>query len=216
MEACARFATLVTSTVHGALIVQLYLASSSPRRQVLLEQIGVEFQTITGLKVDETPLPLENGREYVLRLAKEKAEAGWRYIDQPNTAVVLGADTIVMYEGTLLGKPVSRAQALANLLRLSGKTHMVLTAVALCGAQGTQVQAIATEVTMRELTREHVEKYVATGEPFDKAGGYGIQGYGAALVSTIRGCYSNVVGLPLAHTAQMLESEGVALWQSNS
>lgn len=195
--------------------MQLYLASGSPRRQALLEQIGVNFQTILGLAVDETPLPLENGREYVLRLAKEKAEAGWRHIGQANGAVVLGADTIVMYEGTLLGKPVSRAQALANLLRLSGNTHTVLTAVALCGSQGTQVQAVATEVTMRKLTQEQLEKYIATGEPFDKAGGYGIQGHGAALVSMIHGCYSNVVGLPLAHTAQMLESEGVALWQNN-
>ena len=191
----------------------LYLASSSPRRKALLEQIGVAFEVIPGVQVDETPLPLENAKDCALRLAQDKAQAGWQYINQTDAAV-LGADTIVLFEGNLLGKPASRAQALANLQRLSGNTHVVITAVALRTKAGFSVCAVTTQVTMRKLSPHHLEQYIATGEPFDKAGGYGIQGYGAVLVSAINGCYSNVVGLPLAQTAQMLEDAGVALWRS--
>lgn len=191
----------------------LYLASGSPRRKDLLEQIGVEFELLTGLEVDETPQPLENAKDYILRLAAEKAEAGWQHLGQPQGVAVLGADTVVLFEGNLLTKPVSRAQALGHLQRLSGNTHVVMTAVALRTQAGIDVQAVSTQVIMRQLSTAQLEQYIATGEPFDKAGGYGIQGYGAALVSTIHGCYSNVVGLPLGQTAQMLESAGVAMWR---
>lgn len=192
----------------------LYLASSSPRRKALLEQIGVVFEVIPGLVVDESPLPLENAKDCALRLAQDKARAGWQHVNRRD-AVVLGADTVVLFEGNLLVKPISRAQALANLQRLNGNTHVVITAVALCTSAGIETHAVTTQVTMRKLTTHHLEQYVATGEPFDKAGGYGIQGYGAALVSAINGCYSNVVGLPLAQTAQMLEGAGVAMWRSS-
>lgn len=193
--------------------MQLFLASTSPRRKMLLEQIGVEFQVLPEVTVDETPQALENAKDYVQRLAQAKAQVGWQQVASAKAAV-LGADTVVLFEGGLLGKPASRAQAVANLQRLSGNQHRVLTAVALCTPSGVEVQTVATQVIMRTLTLEQIERYVATGEPFDKAGGYGIQGYGAALVEAIEGCYSNVVGLPLAQTAHMLESAGVAIWQS--
>lgn len=192
----------------------LYLASTSPRRKALLEQIGVEFEVIDGIQVDETPLPLENAKDCALRLAQDKARVGWQRVNREGAAV-LGADTVVLFEGNLLDKPASRAQALANLQRLSGNTHVVITAVALCTSAGVKTQAVTTQVTFRQLSTQHLEQYIATGEPFDKAGGYGIQGFGAALVSAINGCYSNVVGLPLAQTAQMLEDAGVAMWQSD-
>jgi len=192
----------------------LYLASTSPRRKALLEQIGVEFEVIDDIQVDDTPLPLENAKDCALRLAQDKAQVGWQRINREDAAV-LGADTVVLFEGNLLDKPASRAQALANLQRLSGNTHVVITAVALCTSAGIKTHAVTTQVTFRQLSTQYLEQYIATGEPFDKAGGYGIQGFGAALVSAINGCYSNVVGLPLAQTAQMLEDAGVAMWQSD-
>ncbi|HLR16816.1 MAG TPA: Maf family protein [Alcanivoracaceae bacterium] len=195
--------------------MQLFLASGSPRRRELLTQIGVPFTLMSAPDIDETPLPGEHGADYVQRLALEKAQAGWRALTTQDEACVLGADTVVMYQDQLLGKPTDAQHAKEILSFLSGTAHQVLTGVALCGEAGCEAFVSVTDVTMRPLSAEDIARYIATGEPFDKAGAYGIQGYGAALISGITGCYSTVVGLPLAETAHMLERAGVPIWQNN-
>lgn len=197
-------------------MTQLFLASGSPRRRELLAQIGVPFTPLPAPQIDETPMPNEAGDVYVQRLAREKAQAGWQGLACAENACVLGADTIVMYQGKLLGKPADAEEAAATLRLLAGTEHQVLTGVALCTAAGCEVAVSSTHVAMRPLHAGFIERYVATGEPFDKAGAYGIQGYGAALVMALTGCYSTVVGLPLALTAQMLERAGVSIWQSTT
>lgn len=197
-------------------MAQLFLASGSPRRRELLTQIGVPFQPLPPPQIDETPLANETGEDYVRRLALEKAQAGWHHLPSAANSCVLGADTIVMYQDKLLGKPADAAEAAAMLAYLSGTEHQVLTGVAICNEVGCEALVSITQVTMRTLTKEQIARYVATNEPFDKAGAYGIQGYGAALVASLQGCYSTVVGLPLAQTAQMLEQAGVPIWQTTT
>lgn len=191
--------------------MSLVLASSSPRRRELLAQIGVAFR-VQVAAVDETPLAGEPPQAYVARLALEKARAVAR--QQPQ-AVVLGADTTVVLEGSILAKPLDDAEARQMLQRLSGRSHEVLTAVALVQDHREQVQVVRTAVTFCPLTPAQIAAYVATGEPADKAGAYGIQGLGAVLVASLHGSYSNVVGLPLTETAAMLSDYHIPIWQQD-
>jgi septum formation protein len=183
----------------------VYLASASPRRSELLRQIGVSF-AVRPAAVDEGPLPGEQPEAYVVRLAAAKAETVWAAVGDAQP--VLGADTAVVLDGEVLGKPVTAAEAAAMLERLSGRTHRVLTAVALRHAAGLN----ESEVRFRATTAGERLAYCATGEPFDKAGGYGIQGHAAVFVENLRGSYSGVVGLPLFETAQLLARCGLPAW----
>jgi septum formation protein len=190
----------------------LYLASGSPRRRELLQQIGVSFRVL-GTGVDETTLPDEAPAAYVARLAAAKAEAGWRAVAgaavlAADTAV-LAADTAVVIDGGILGKPADRADGQRMLLRLSGRTHEVLTAVALRSAHGLNSRLSRSEVTFRRIGEREARAYWETGEPADKAGGYAIQGRAAVFVAHLRGSYSGVMGLPLFETAELLEQAGV-------
>jgi len=191
----------------------LHLASGSPRRRELLAQIGVPFVTLIA-SIDETALPGEPAERYVERLAREKALAGLAVLNGGEGAVVLGADTSVVLDGRILGKPESRAEALATLAALSGREHQVLTAVALAGVEHVESRVVASRVRFRALRPGEAEAYWDTGEPHDKAGSYGIQGLAAVFVSQIEGSYSAVVGLPLCETAQLLEEFGIPCWQA--
>lgn len=189
---------------------ELFLASASPRRRELLTQIGVPF-TLLSVSIDETPRAGEAADEYVQRLAREKALAGVARLRHP-TACVLGADTTVVLDGRILGKPVDKADALAMLGALSGHEHQVLTAVALANEERYAVRLVASQVRFRPIPHEEAEHYWASGEPQDKAGGYAIQGLGAVFVNHLQGSYSGVVGLPLCETAQLLSDFGIACW----
>ena len=191
----------------------LYLASGSPRRRELLAQIGVSFTPLIA-SIDETPLPDEPAHGYVERLAREKALAGLATLEQTSAAVVLGADTAVVLDGRILGKPADRAEGLSMLAALAGREHQVLTAVALAAAGRVESQVVTSRVLFRALRAGEAEAYWASGEPQDKAGGYGIQGLAAVFVSQLQGSYSAVVGLPLCETAQMLEVFGIPCWQA--
>lgn len=191
----------------------LILASASPRRKALLEQIGVSCLSVP-VDLDESVLPGELPEAYVRRLALAKAQAGWRKQGQQGTA--LGSDTSVVIDSEILGKPADGAEAVAMLQRLSGKTHQVMTAVALVSARQTDSCVVTTDVSFKTLTLEECHRYWNTGEPHDKAGGYGIQGLGAVFVTSIRGSYSGVVGLPLAETAELLYKHGINVWQQTA
>ncbi|QOE06875.1 Maf-like protein [Pseudomonas asiatica] len=189
----------------------LYLASGSPRRRELLAQIGVPFSVVSA-PIDETPLPNESAPAYVERLARAKAAAGLACLEGP--AVVLGADTAVVLDGRILGKPENREDALAMLAGLSGREHQVLTAVALSDGQRVHSLCVTSKVRFRAISAEEAQRYWASGEPADKAGGYAIQGLGAVFVTGLSGSYSAVVGLPLSETAELLGQFGIACWQS--
>ena len=188
----------------------LYLASGSPRRRELLTQIGVPFTTVSA-PIDEIPLADEGAAAYVERLARAKAEAGLACLQGP--AVVLGADTAVVLEGRILGKPENREHALAMLADLSGREHQVLTAVALSDGQRRQSLCVTSNVRFRTISADEAARYWASGEPADKAGGYAIQGLAAVFVTALTGSYSAVVGLPLSETADLLAQFGIACWQ---
>jgi septum formation protein len=187
----------------------VYLASASPRRSELLRQIGAPF-TVRAAAIDEDPLPRETPESYVVRLAAAKAEAVWAAVS--DSRPVLGADTAVVLDGEILGKPETTPDAAAMLERLSGRTHHVLTAVALRHAGGVETRLSDSEVRFRATTAAERLAYCATGEPFDKAGGYGIQGHAAVFVESIKGSYSGVVGLPLYETADLLARCGIGFW----
>ena len=189
----------------------LYLASGSPRRRELLTQIGVPF-TVVSAPIDESPLPDESAPAYVERLARAKAAAGLASVQGP--AVVLGADTAVVLDGRILGKPENREDALAMLADLSGREHKVLTAVALSNGLLTHSLCVTSKVRLRAISADEAQRYWASGEPVDKAGGYAIQGLGAVFVTGLSGSYSAVVGLPLSETAELLGTFGIACWQS--
>ncbi len=196
-------------------MARLFLASASPRRAELLRQIGVPFGLLKAPDIDETPHADESADDYVKRMAREKAAAGARQLrPQDRPCRVLGADTCVVLDGRILGKPSDRAEAISMLTALAGREHQVLSAVCL-EREGQCWQASSdTRVTFRSLDAGQISRYVDTGEGMDKAGGYGIQGFGAVLVASISGSYSGVVGLPLAETATLLEAAGVPFWQS--
>ncbi|WP_312232787.1 Maf family protein [Stutzerimonas nitrititolerans] len=188
----------------------LFLASASPRRRELLTQIGVPFELLS-ITLDETPLPAERPEAYVQRLAREKALAGWAAVGDDSVAV-LGADTTVVIDERILGKPADRAEGLLMLESLSDREHHVLTAVALATRDACEVRLVTSRVRFRRIERAEAEAYWASGEPCDKAGGYAIQGWGAVFVAELRGSYSAVVGLPLCETAQLLDQAGIARW----
>lgn len=188
----------------------LILASASPRRAELLQQIGLDFQ-VRPADIDETPTSLETPEHYVERLAREKALSIAR--EYPDNWV-LGSDTSVIHNEEILGKPESSEQAVSMLQALSGSTHQVLTAVALAKGSECWSRVVVTEVIFRELESAEISAYVASGEPMDKAGSYGIQGLGGIFVSAIKGSYSAVVGLPLQETAALLAQAGHSVIQS--
>ena len=195
----------------------IYLASRSPRRRELLGHIGVKFHLLlfrnrlgAAPDVDEEPLPGEAPRDYVMRVARTKAEAGWRRMLERNLPrqPVLAADTSVALEGRIFGKPLDRADAIAMLTALSGKRHEVLTAVVVQYDDEVETALSVSDVQFRDLAPEEIQDYVATGECDDKAGAYAIQGRAAQFVSALHGSFSGVMGLPLFETAQLLERMG--------
>ena len=199
----------------------LILASASPRRRELLAQAGYTFE-VRPAHIPEDPLPGEDPIMYVTRLAREKAEvvfreagagkgeAGKMSAERGSSLAVLGADTTVTLDGAILGKPADAEDAARILELLSGRTHRVITGVALVTAQGTEVAAEVTAVRFLTLSDAEIRAYIATGEPMDKAGAYGIQGRAARWIPRVEGCYFNVVGLPLALVCSLLEAAGIA------
>jgi septum formation protein len=184
------------------------LASASPRRRQLLELIGVPH-VVTPADIDETPREAEPADEYVVRLAREKADAIWqRHVDLP----VLAADTTVVVDGEILGKPESEDDARNMLGRLSGRAHIVHTGIALRTVRGTRTDLSSTQVSFAALTPAAIHAYWASGEPQGKAGAYAIQGLGAVFVNAVHGSYTGVMGLPLFETAQLLREAGIAVW----
>lgn len=188
---------------------RLILASASPRRRELLTQAGFTFD-VHPAHINEDVGPGEDPIAYVVRLAREKAEAVFAEIASKSVAppqgVVLGADTTVTLDGHILAKPADAADAARMLRMLSGRTHRVITGVAVATAKGTEVAAEVTGVQFLTLGDDDIAAYVATGEPMDKAGAYGIQGLAARWIPRVEGCYFNVVGLPLALVSAMLEA----------
>jgi len=189
----------------------VYLASASPRRSELLRQIGVPFK-VRPAAINEDLQPGEAPAEYVLRLAALKAAVVWNALEDRDAAPVLAADTAVVLEDGVLGKPADAAQAERMLEALAGRTHRVLTAVALHDARGGAALLSASEVRMRPIAPAERRAYAQTGEPLDKAGGYGIQGFAAVFIESLTGSYSGVMGLPLFETAQLLARGGVPIW----
>jgi septum formation protein len=193
---------------------RLYLASNSPRRRALLDQIGVPYAVIA-LELDEAPLPGERAEDYVVRVALDKARAGlglilgeWDSVGAPPPLPILAADTAVAVDGRILGKPGDADEATAMLRLLSGRSHQVMSGVALIGAQERTALSVS-EVRFRAITPSEGRAYWDTGEPGDKAGGYAIQGLGALFAAGLSGSYSGVMGLPLYETAQLLAAEGI-------
>ena len=189
----------------------VYLASGSPRRRELLQQIGVPVRVVEAA-VDEAVLAGEAPADYVERLAAAKAGAGWERNREAIGGAVLAADTAVVLDGEILGKPKDRQDAEGMLRLLSGRTHEVLTAVALRTAGGIRSRISRSEVTFRRIAAEEAQSYWESGEPRDKAGAYAIQGRAAVFISELRGSYSGVVGLPLFETAELLSEAGVWRW----
>jgi septum formation protein len=191
----------------------VYLASASPRRRALLSQIGVPFQTLS-VDIDESVTAHEAPAGYVSRLAEAKVAAGRDHAERAGlvTRPVLAADTAVVIDAEILGKPVDRQDAERMLRLLSGRTHQVLTAVALATASRLLCRVSRSEVTFRSIGVLEAREYWNTGEPCDKAGGYAIQGLGAVFVVDLHGSYSGVMGLPLYETAEVLEEAGVLRW----
>ena len=189
----------------------VYLASASPRRSELLRQIGVPFE-VRPADIPETQAAGESADALVLRLAVAKADAVWRRVPADERRPVLAADTAVVLDERVLGKPADEAEAEAMLAALSGRTHRVLTAVALRCGDAAETLLSTSEVRFRATTAEERAAYCHSGEPLDKAGAYGIQGRAAMFVEYLAGSYSGVVGLPLFETAALLARCGVALW----
>lgn len=189
--------------------VQIILASASPRRKELLDQIKVSYK-VHPVALDETPLSNETPLAYVQRLAAEKSAACMAQLatDIP----VLAADTAVILGDVIMGKPKNEADGLAMLTQLSGKTHQVYSAISLRGREHSQAVSI-TDVTFRRLTKQEILDYLHSGEPLDKAGSYAIQGMGSIFVESIKGSFSGVVGLPLFETAELLSKQGIELFK---
>lgn len=205
----------MSATLSEATIPSLYLASQSPRRRELLQQIGVKHAVINAA-IPEQPAPGEAALDYVQRLAREKAAAGFAQVIAQGLPVapVLGADTIGLLDGAILEKPLNQAHAQQMLRALSGRTHQVITAVALHTGERQALRVSTTHVTFRDLSDDEIAAYWETGEPQDKAGGYAIQGLGAVFVQEIRGSYSCVVGLPLEACCELMREFAVPWWTS--
>jgi septum formation protein len=195
----------------------LYLASKSPRRQAQLRQLDIDFETLLlreaagrARDIVEQVRDAEPALHYVERIARSKAQIGWQRMQNRKLAErpVVGADTEVVLDGEVFGKPRDADDAVRMLKRLSGRTHQVLTAVAVRFRDQIEVDVSASKVTLRRLAAAEIERYAATGEPLDKAGGYAVQGRAAAFVARIEGSYSGIVGLPLCETATLLGRVG--------
>ncbi|MDH4115087.1 MAG: Maf family nucleotide pyrophosphatase [Burkholderiaceae bacterium] len=198
----------------------IYLASRSPRRRDLLKQLGVKFDPLLlrlsgprGADVDETQHAGESPADYVERTAREKAAFGLQVLGMRTMLQrpVLAADTVVIVDGDVLGKPADREQAAAFLRRLSGRVHEVRTAVALAMEGPLMCETSVSLVSFRELAEDEILRYCATPEPYDKAGGYGIQGLAALFIERIEGSYTGVMGLPLFETGRMLTQAGIKI-----
>ncbi|RBA23350.1 Maf family protein [Herminiimonas fonticola] len=199
---------------------KIYLASKSPRRRELLRQIGVEFEllllrdhTPRGPEVSEIVLPNERAEDYVARITLEKAAFAqktmwWRKLPQ---RPILAADTSVVLDGHILGKPANEAEAIEMMRALSGRTHQVLTHVAILHNEQTLQITQRSDVAFTKLSDEVIRAYCATAEPYDKAGGYGIQGQAALFIQDIAGSYSGIMGLPLYETGKLLEQAGLRI-----
>lgn len=192
----------------------LYLASQSPRRRELLAQIGVNFEVLW-VDVPEERQTGESPADYVTRLAADKAKAGGALLaaSAKPAAPVLGADTVVVLGDQVLEKPSDAETAKVMLLQLANREHQVMTAVSFYAAEQQQTMLSVTKVQFRDIGEDEAERYWATGEPQDKAGGYGIQGLGAVFVTSIEGSYTGVVGLPIEQTYELLMRFGVPCWQ---
>jgi septum formation protein len=185
----------------------IYLASASPRRQELLSQIGVRYEVVK-VTVPEIPSSGEKAQHFVQRVALEKAQAGKRLLDPYDPHPILGADTAVVIDGSILGKPVNKNDALDMLSRLSGRSHQVMSAVAIVAERETVALNIS-QVTFRKLEHAEIEAYWQSGECHDKAGAYAIQGRAAIFIEDLQGSYTSVMGLPLYETAQLLRYSGI-------
>jgi len=197
---------------------RIYLASRSPRRRELLKQIGVSFELLLlredarrGVDVDETPLPGEAPADCAVRIARAKAEVATIRVVQRRLQLypVLAADTTVVRDDAVIGKPQDAGHAAQILAALAGREHQVITAVAVAMRDQVESTVSISSVEFRTLSPAEIQRYIASGEPFDKAGAYAIQGRAAAFVTRIRGSYSGIMGLPLAETAQLLEKFGI-------
>lgn len=199
---------------------KIYLTSKSPRRRELLRQIGVEFELLMlrdgGTRdgaVSEIPHPNETPTDYVARIAREKAESGWAAVlwRKLPQRPVLAADTTVTIDGRILGKPADTNEAISMLQSLSGKTHQVLTSVAVMANEKLIQTTQCSDVTFGELSADMLRAYCALSEPYDKAGAYGVQGYAAQFIQRIEGSYSGIMGLPLFETTQLLQQAGIKI-----
>lgn len=197
--------------------MRLYLASRSPRRRELLNQIGIDFDTVVfrdgtraDSETDETPLPGESPVAYVERVARSKAIHGLKIVEERKLPMrpILSADTTLEFNGSIIGKPVDRADAAAILRRLSGQTHRVLTGVAINHMGHTEYLLSTSEVSFREIDDEEIRHYVMSGEPMDKAGAYGIQGRAGLFVKHLSGSFTGVMGLPVCETCELLKKLG--------
>lgn len=197
---------------------ELYLASGSPRRAELLQQVDVPFKSLSPPGIDETPLQGEAPEAYVRRMAQEKARAGYRQLTEAAGpgAAVLGADTSVVARGRILGKPADPDDARKMLELLSGREHRVLSAVSLVWDARQETRLSCSTVTFAQLSPQLITRYIASDEPMDKAGSYGIQGKGAFLIEQMCGSYSGVVGLPLRETLALLELAGILCWATGN
>jgi septum formation protein len=200
---------------------RIYLASRSPRRRDLLKQIGLPYELLLlredlrrGPDIDETPLPDESPGVYVLRMAQEKAAMAVRQIAYRRLPQkpVLAADTTVVFDGQIVGKPDDAEHAARILRTLSGREHQVLTAVAIALREQVETQISVSSVWFREISDADIRRYCSSGEPLDKAGAYGIQGRAGAFVTRITGSYSGIMGLPLAETVELLQKFEIAVW----
>lgn len=188
----------------------IYLASASPRRRELLQQLGVHLERIHA-DIDESVRPGEDAIAYTERLARDKAAAGWHVVESGGlpSRPLLAADTTVVLDGEIFGKPADAADARRMLEAFSGRTHQVVTSVAVREGERALVRTSVTDVTFRPLTEDDITRYIDSGEPFDKAGAYGIQGRAAVFVERIEGSYTGVVGLPVFETAALLAEFGL-------
>jgi len=190
----------------------IYLASSSPRRAELLDQIGVKF-SVHAIEIDETRSAGEAPAEYVCRMATEKAQVAARQLStQQDDYCVLAADTTIALDGDIIGKPADRDQCRCILGQLSARQHLVLTAVALATPNGIACRLAQSRVSFKALSPCEIESYCASDEPMDKAGAYAIQGKAALFIQHLEGSYSAVMGLPLHETAELLQSADIALF----
>lgn len=197
---------------------RIYLASQSPRRRELLQQIDVRYDLLRlrndpsrQVDVDESPLPAEPAAQYAERVCRDKAQTAYKVLllRALPIAPVLAADTVVSLDGEIIGKPSDEVHAAEILRRLSGRTHEVITAVAVCLGERLECRVVTTRIRFAALDEARIQRYLASGEAYDKAGAYGIQGQAAAFVEHLEGSYSGVVGLPLFETAELLRAFGI-------